>query len=86
VDVLVICVRVFTVFCIACTVFFLGVLFRLCIFILISFVCTSVTIATVFCVLGAQYGAPNTHKTGMNWHTATEPNDLNNEMNQLIPF
>jgi hypothetical protein len=22
----------------------------------------------------------------MNWHTATEPNDLNNEVNQLIPF
>ena len=34
--VLVICVLVFTVFCIVCTVFF--VLFRLCIFILICFV------------------------------------------------
>ena len=43
--VLVICVLVFTVFCILCTVFF--VLFRLCIFIFICFVCTSVrTIAT----------------------------------------
>jgi len=31
-----------------------------------------------------QYGAPNTHKTGTNWHMATEPNDLNNEVNQLI--
>ena len=38
--VLVICVLVFTVFCTVGTVFF--VLFRLCIFILISFVCTSV--------------------------------------------
>jgi len=38
-------VLVFTVFCIVCTVFF--VLFRLCIFILICFVCISVrTIAT----------------------------------------
>jgi hypothetical protein len=40
VGVLVICVLVFTVLCIVCTVFY--VLFRLCIFILISFVCTSV--------------------------------------------
>jgi len=40
VGVLVICVLVFTVFCIVCTVFF--VLFHLCIFILICFVCTSV--------------------------------------------
>ena len=40
VDVLVIRVLVFTVFCIVCTVFL--VLFRLCIFILICFVCTSV--------------------------------------------
>jgi len=40
--VLVICVLVFTVFCIVCTVF---VLFRLCIFILICFVCTSVRTA-----------------------------------------
>ena len=38
--ILVICVFVFTVFCIVCTVFF--VLFRLCVFILICFVCTSV--------------------------------------------
>jgi multisubunit Na+/H+ antiporter MnhG subunit len=38
--VLVTCLLVFTVFCIVCTVFF--VLFRLCIFILICFVCTSV--------------------------------------------
>jgi len=36
----VICVLVFTVFCIVSTVFF--VLFRSCIFILICFVCTSV--------------------------------------------
>jgi hypothetical protein len=36
----VICVLVFTVFCIVRTVFF--VLFRLCIFILICFVCTNV--------------------------------------------
>ena len=41
VGVLVICVLVFTVFCIVFTVFFL-VLFRLCIFNLICFVCTSV--------------------------------------------
>jgi len=40
VGVLVICVLVFTVFRIVCTVFF--VLFRLCTFILISFICTSV--------------------------------------------
>jgi len=40
VGILVICVLVFTVFCIVCTVFF--VLFRLCIFILICFVCTIV--------------------------------------------
>jgi len=40
VGVLVICVLVFTVFCIVCTVFF--VLFGLCVFILIGFVCTSV--------------------------------------------
>ena len=40
VGVLVICVLVFTVFCIVCAVFF--VLFRLCIFILSCFVCTSV--------------------------------------------
>ena len=40
VGVLVMCVLVFTVFCIVCTVFF--VLFRLCIFILICFVCTGV--------------------------------------------
>jgi hypothetical protein len=40
VDVLVICVFVFTVFCTVCTVFF--VLFLLCIFILICFVCTGV--------------------------------------------
>jgi len=40
VGVLVTCVLVFTVFCIVCTVFF--VLFRLCIFILICFVCTGV--------------------------------------------
>ena len=38
--VLVIRILVFTVFCIVCTVLF--VLFRLCVFILISFVCTSV--------------------------------------------
>ena len=39
------CVLLFTLFCIICTVFF--VLFRLCIFILVCFVCTSVrTIAT----------------------------------------
>jgi hypothetical protein len=38
--VLVICILVFTVFCIVRTVFF--VLFRLCIFIPICFVCTSV--------------------------------------------
>jgi hypothetical protein len=38
--VLIICVLVCTVFCIVCTVFF--VLFRLCIFIIICFVCTSV--------------------------------------------
>ena len=38
--VLVICILVFTMFCIVCTVFF--VLFHLCIFIPISFVCTSV--------------------------------------------
>jgi len=38
--VLVISVLVFTVFCIVCTVFF--VLFRLCILILIGYVCTSV--------------------------------------------
>ena len=37
--VLVICVLVFTVFCIVCTVY--RVLFRLCMFILICFVCTS---------------------------------------------
>ena len=35
-----VCVLVFTVFSIVCTAFF--VLFRLCIFILICFVCTSV--------------------------------------------
>ena len=40
VGVLVICIVPFTVFCVFCTVFF--VLFRLCIFILICFVCTSV--------------------------------------------
>ena len=40
VSVSVICVLVFTVLCIVCTVFF--VLFRLCIFILICFVSTSV--------------------------------------------
>jgi hypothetical protein len=40
VGVLVICVLVFTVFRIICTVYF--VLFRLCIVILICFVCTSV--------------------------------------------
>ena len=40
VGVLVICLLVFTVFCIVYTVFF--ILFRLCIFILICFVCTSV--------------------------------------------
>ena len=40
VGVLVICLLVFTVFCIVCTVFI--VLFRLCIFILIGLVCTSV--------------------------------------------
>ena len=40
VGVLVICVLVFTVFCVVCTVFF--VLFRLRLFILICFVCTSV--------------------------------------------
>ena len=40
VGVLVICILVVTVFCIVCTVFF--VLFRLCTFILICFVCTSV--------------------------------------------
>ena len=39
VGVLVLCVIVLTVFCIVCTVFL--VLFRLCIFILICFVCTS---------------------------------------------
>jgi membrane protein required for beta-lactamase induction len=38
VDVLVICVLGFTVFCIVCTVFF--EMFRLCLFILICFVCT----------------------------------------------
>ena len=38
--VLVICMLTFTVFCIVGTVFF--VLFRLCTFILICFVCTSV--------------------------------------------
>jgi hypothetical protein len=38
--VLLICVLVFTVFCIVCTVFF--VLFRLCIFNLICSVCTGV--------------------------------------------
>jgi hypothetical protein len=37
---LVICILVFTVFCIVCTVFF--VLFHSCIFILICFVCTGV--------------------------------------------
>jgi len=37
--VLVICLLVYNVFCIVCTVLF--VLFRLCIFILICFVCTS---------------------------------------------
>ena len=37
---LVICVLVFTVFCIVCAVFF--VLFHLCIFIPICFVCTNV--------------------------------------------
>jgi len=41
VGVLVICILVLTVFCIVCTVFFF-VLFRLCISILICFVCTSV--------------------------------------------
>jgi len=40
VGVLVICLLVFTVFCTVCTVFF--ILFRLCIFILIRFVCISV--------------------------------------------
>jgi len=40
VGILLICVLVFTVLCIVCTVFF--VLFRLCIFILICFVSTSV--------------------------------------------
>jgi hypothetical protein len=40
VDVLVVRVLVFTVFRVVCTVFF--VLFRLCIFIIISFVCTDV--------------------------------------------
>jgi len=40
VGILVICVFVFTVFCIVCTLFF--VLFPLCIFILICFVCASV--------------------------------------------
>ena len=40
VGILVICVLVFTVFGIVCTLFF--VLFRLCIFILICFVCISV--------------------------------------------
>ena len=40
VGVLVIGVLVFTVFCIVCTVYF--VLFRLCTFILIGFVCTSI--------------------------------------------
>ena len=40
VDALVISVLVFTVFCIVCTMFF--VLFRLCIFILICYVGTSV--------------------------------------------
>ena len=42
--VLVICVLVFTVFCIVCTVFV--VLFRLCIFILICFVCTNIRTTT----------------------------------------
>ena len=41
--VLVICVLEFTVFCIVCTLF--SVLFRLCIFILICFVCTGVRTA-----------------------------------------
>ena len=40
VGVSVICVLVFTAFCIVCTVFF--VLFRLCAFILICFVCANV--------------------------------------------
>jgi len=40
VGVLIICVLVCTVFCIVCTVF---VLFHLCIFILISVTCTSVS-------------------------------------------
>jgi hypothetical protein len=40
VGVLVICVLVFTLFCIVCTVFL--VWFRLCICILICFACTSV--------------------------------------------
>jgi len=38
---LVICVLVFNVFYIVCTVFYF-VLFRLCIFIIVCFVCTSV--------------------------------------------
>jgi len=53
VGVLVICVLVFTVFCIVCTVFFVS--FRLCIFILICFVCTSVrtsVLLTQYCAGG----------------------------------
>jgi hypothetical protein len=40
VDVLVVCELVFTVFCTACTLYF--VLFRLCTFTLTCYVCTSV--------------------------------------------
>jgi hypothetical protein len=42
-DVLVICILVYTAFCVVCTVFF--VLFRLCIFILICFVSNAVRTA-----------------------------------------
>jgi hypothetical protein len=31
-----------------------------------------------------RYGTLNTHKTGMNWHTATETKDLNKKVNQQI--
>ena len=47
----------------------------------LGFVVVCQFIPVCVCVLGALYGAPNTHtQTGMNWHTATKPNDFNDEV------
>jgi hypothetical protein len=73
VGVLVICVLVFSEFCIVCIVLF--VLFRLCVFILVRFVCTSEGLLP-----------PSDNSNALNSSSSRNNNNNNNNNNKWDPI